>query len=232
MRVLAGLGLSLWTAFAGAAMANENPVVVELFTSQGCSSCPPADAMLHELADRDNVIALALHVDYWDYIGWADTFASPENSDRQRRYAAAVGARSIFTPQLVVNGQDHVIGAKAMQLADAINAHLQRDTGVRVQISRDGGQLQILCDAEEEQPGSYEVRVIRYTPSATVDIRRGENAGRSITYSHIVTSMQVVGTWDGQDPMRGTYEIDGTDPVVVLLQVPNGGPIVASAVLR
>lgn len=113
MRILGTL-FALWAAAsvvtAPAASADEKTVVVELFTSQGCSSCPPADALLAELDKSADVIALALHVDYWDYIGWKDSFADPENTERQRGYARAAKARSIFTPQMVIGGVDHVIG--------------------------------------------------------------------------------------------------------------------------
>lgn len=228
----AGLGLTLWAALTGAAAADRNPVVVELFTSQGCSSCPPADALLHELADRSDVIALAMHVDYWDYIGWADTFASPEHTQRQRTYAAAANSRTIYTPQVVVNGQDFVIGTQAMTLAETITQHASQDSGLRVEVSLEDGQLRILCQAKDARPGTYEVRLIRYMPAATVEIRRGENAGRTFAYRNIVTSMSVVETWDGQGALEGSYEISGSEPVVVLVQEPNGGPILAAAELR
>ena len=97
--------LAVSVGFSSAAMAQQQPVVVELYTSQGCSSCPPADAMFAELKDRKDVIAIALHVDYWDYIGWKDEFGHPAHADRQRAYAAKAGRRSIYTPEMVVHGQ-------------------------------------------------------------------------------------------------------------------------------
>lgn len=232
MRVLAGLGLSVWTALTGVASAEGNPVVVELFTSQGCSSCPPADALLHELADREDVIALALHVDYWDYIGWADTFASPEHTKRQRGYAAAAGARSIYTPQLVINGQDHVIGARAMELSESIRAHAAADTGVRVSVNRDGDQLVIEGAATPARAETLVVQIVRYTPEASVDIRRGENAGRTISYSHVVSSWELIGTWDARSSFVETVAVTGDQPVVVLIQQENTGAILAAAEVR
>ena len=121
MRALA-LAIGFLASFIGAAAAADRPVVVELYTSQGCSSCPPADAILAELADREDVIALAFHVDYWDYIGWKDIFADPANTLRQRNYARVAGARSVYTPQMIVDGQDHVVGTKPMKLAEHIDS--------------------------------------------------------------------------------------------------------------
>ena len=95
-------------------------VVVELYTSQGCSSCPPADALLEQLAARDDVIALSLHVDYWDYLGWQDAFANPAFTKRQRGYAARAGSSMIYTPQMVIGGRDHIVGTKGMELSDLI----------------------------------------------------------------------------------------------------------------
>ena len=120
------------------AWAENAPVVVELYTSQGCSSCPPADVLFHEIADRDDVIALALHVDYWDYIGWKDEFAHPSHADRQRAYATVAGRRSIYTPEMIVNGETDIVGAKPMQLSEAIAMHRQRPVKVAVNVSREG----------------------------------------------------------------------------------------------
>jgi hypothetical protein len=98
-------------------LAQDRPVLVELFTSQGCSSCPPADALLHKLARRDDVVALALHVDYWDYIGWKDTFAKAAHSARQRAYAREAGRRMVYTPQMIINGADHVVIGRPISTA-------------------------------------------------------------------------------------------------------------------
>ena len=121
--IAAGLMSATLGMTAGLAQAG-GPVVVELYTSQGCSSCPPADAFLaRELANRDDVIALALHVDYWDYIGWKDDFADPQHTDRQRDYARAAGQRTIYTPQMIIAGKDHVIGSHPAEVKKLIRAH-------------------------------------------------------------------------------------------------------------
>ena len=220
-------------ALAGAApaAAEQVPVVVELFTSQGCSSCPPADALLAELGQRDDVIALALHVDYWDYIGWKDVFAQPKFTKRQKGYAVAGGWRMIYTPQMVINGTDDVVGSRPMKLAEAIQRHMTQPVKVDLDISRNGDVLTIRAE-NLGQAEPYEVHVVRYEEEESVRILRGENAGHTLTYSHIADDWTVVDRWNG----RGTYEkgvkVQGDDPVVVLLQKPRHGAIVAAARLR
>ena len=125
-QILNATALAVFSFATPSVAQDSNPVVIELYTSQGCSSCPPADALLKEYADRDDVITLALHVDYWDYIGWADTLARPEHADRQRGYAAAAHKRTIYTPQMVLNGEDHVVGSHPDELAAGIQRHQAR----------------------------------------------------------------------------------------------------------
>lgn len=212
------------------AFAEGGPVVVELYTSQGCSSCPPADEMLHDMATRDDVIALALHVDYWDYIGWKDIFGRPENTERQHGYAQAVQADMVYTPQMIFNGQDHVVGSRAMQVMDRLQAHLDRGQPFDVRLTRSGNRVSITAAAGPS--GDYAIQLVRYTPRATVDIQRGENAGRTITYTNIVTDWDVIGRWDGVAPLNIAADVTGNDPVVVLVQRTGFGPIVGAARLR
>ncbi len=225
--VVAGAVLGLASVFGGSAVAQDNPVVVELFTSQGCSSCPPADAMMQELAARDDVIALAFHVDYWDYIGWRDIFGSPQNTERQHAYARAAGSRTVYTPQFVIGGVDHVIGARGMELADAINSRAQLSSGVSVTAQLNGTVMQIAAEAGSSQPMT--VQLIRYSHSETVDIERGENAGASITYVNTVMAWDVLTEWDGAEPLSLSAEIDGELPSVVIIQELGAGPILAAA---
>jgi len=210
----------------------EGPVVVELYTSQGCSSCPPADALMHDLAEREDVIALALHVDYWDYIGWADSFADPAHTARQQSYAAVAGQSSIFTPQMVIGGQDHVIGTKPMDVMDLIQAHTGRKTGAQISLSRSGGQLQITGQSNVTFSDGTIVQLVRFTPHETVDIRRGENAGNQFTYANIVTMWRTIGEWDGRGALNLSVDVPGPAPVVVIVQEPGPGAIIATAVLR
>ncbi len=221
----------LTTVSAGTAQAETGPVVVELFTSQGCSSCPPADAMLAQLALRDDVIALALHVDYWDYIGWADSFASPAYSQRQHDYARAAGSAMVYTPQIVIGGQDHVVGSRPMEVADLVQVHLARDSSVDLDIARDGETLSITA-SYGGSAALMLVQLVRYTPQETVAIESGENAGHEISYVNIVNSWQTVADWDGQEPLSIDAAVTGEDPVVVLVQSGTNGPILAAARLR
>ena len=215
---------------ATTAMAQNGPVVVELFTSQGCSSCPPADAMLHDLAKRDDVIALALHVDYWDYIGWKDVFGRPEHTLRQHAYAQAAHATTVYTPQMVIGGIDHVVGSRPMQVMDSVQAQVRRGNPVSVTIARSGSSLQI--NALAAVRGDYVVHLIRYTPEETVAIRRGENAGRTLSYANIVKSWDVIGRWDGRAALALAASAAGPDAVVVIVQQAGHGPIVGAAQLR
>lgn len=224
--------LSLCLVFAQPLSAQEDmPVVVELFTSQGCSSCPPADELMQELADRDDVLALALHVDYWDYIGWKDRFADPVHTKRQKTYAMVAGRRSIYTPQMIVNGQDSIVGARVMELVDAIQAHKGRDTGVSLRISRAGDVLKVWA----RNRGGHEamvVHMLRYLREREVQITKGENAGRLISYSNIVQNWQVLTKWPGKEELSVETPITGDDPVVVLVQEAGQGRILAAARLR
>jgi len=179
------------------ATAQDNPVVVELFTSQGCSSCPPADAMLLELAERDDVIALALHVDYWDYIGWKDVFADPAYTARQRAYAYAAGHKSVYTPQMVIGGQHLVPGTQPMQVAELIQQHRQAATGVSVTLTRTEDGMSVAGEAAAVFSQPAVIHLVRFTPLEVVEIESGENAGRELAYGNIVTDWQVVGEWDG-----------------------------------
>lgn len=218
-------------AFATPAVA-DGPAVVELYTSQGCSSCPPADEMLIDLAARTDVIALALHVDYWDYIGWADIFADPRFTRRQQNYARVAGAGSIYTPQMVIGGRDHVIGAKPMDVMNFVQAQNATPTGARIALRRSGNRLEITGQSLRPFRDGTIVQVIRYSPMETVDIRRGENAGRSLDYANIVTEWGNVGEWSGRDNLSMSVTISGDSPVVVIVQEPGPGAIMASAVLR
>lgn len=220
-------GIVLLLGLGGAAFAQQNPVVVELFTSQGCSSCPPADAMMHDLVARDDVIALAFHVDYWDYIGWRDSFGSPENSARQNGYAMAAGSRTIYTPQFVIAGQDYVTGARGMELADQIAAHRGAQTGVSVTLVRDGAELSVALTAEA--PAAMIVQLVRFVPAESVEILRGENAGQTLTYANTVRALDVIARWDGTAPLNLSVEMAGEMPAVVLVQAEEFGPILAAA---
>ncbi|MGR3571371.1 DUF1223 domain-containing protein [Brevirhabdus sp.] len=217
---------SIWTHMA---LAEDQPVVVELFTSQGCSSCPPADALLSELAKRPDVLALALHVDYWDYIGWADDFAMPRNTARQKGYAAAAGTHMVYTPQMMVGGMDPVVGYKPMKIADLIEDHKARVLPVRLTVERTGNMLHLTARATRPLRKPAVVQVMRFDPARTVDIRKGENAGRTITYSNIVTDWERVAEWTGKEALDLELKILETGPMAVIVQETGYGPVLAAA---
>lgn len=226
--------------------AQGGPVVVELFTSQGCSLCPPADAFFDSFAARDDVIALALHVDYWDYIGWPDHFASPAFTARQKAYARANGTRSVYTPQMVVDGSHFIGGAQAMLLARSILDESDSADSVLVEIAREGDYVTVdmaprLTVAAQQGRGDdgaapdgapADVFLVRYLPEATVRIERGENAGKTIRYRNIVTEWITLGQWDGEQPLTIDAHVTGELPVVVIVQTADHGPIIGAAALR
>lgn len=227
-----GAALAGLMMMGSVATAQNAPVVVELFTSQGCSSCPPADAFLHdELAGRDDVIALALHVDYWDYIGWKDAFADPSYTKRQKGYARAAGHRSVYTPQMIVGGRDHVVGNHPKKVKALIARHkeAQRDFGLALKYHSD--RLTISAPATD-LAAEVVVHLVRYVPQKSVDITRGENAGKRLSYANIVEDWRKLGMWDGKTPLSIMVDVPGPSPVVVLLQDMNHGPIVSSARLE
>ncbi|MFT6676797.1 MAG: hypothetical protein ACJAVM_003002 [Sulfitobacter sp.] len=232
MKILKYSLLAAMMAFGGPVLAQDTPVVVELYTSQGCSSCPAADQILHELAEREDVIALALHVDYWDYIGWKDTFATPAHAERQRAYAAAGHRRSIYTPEMIVQGQTDIVGAKPMALSKAIAEHARQSPKVAVTLARAGGTLHITAEALSKIKGKMTVHLLRYMPSETTHIKRGENAGKTVSYANIVTGWTVLGHWDGTAALDMTAPVTGDMPTVVIIQSADTGPILAAARVR
>ncbi len=232
MRKFAALLAAAWIGSAGLGQADDHPVVVELFTSQGCSSCPPADALLAKLAQQDNVIALALHVDYWDYIGWKDSFAQPEHTVRQKAYAKAAGKRMIYTPQMIIDGEDHVVGNKPAQVAELINRHAARGSAFSLQITRSAGTLDIQATANTATTGRFVVQLVEFDPMRMVDITRGENAGKILDYANIVTGWQAIAEWDGRKPLQLNKAVEASQPVAVLIQHADNGPIVAAAKLH
>jgi len=233
MKLLTTAIAAIWMALPGALVAQDSPVVVELFTSQGCSSCPPADKLMHELAKRDDVIPLALHVDYWDYIGWKDEYAQAAFTKRQRGYARVAGRKMIYTPQMVINGQDDVVGAHSMELADLIARHRDLPGRVTVMAQRNGDTIKIQAEAKSAPAGgALLIHLVQYTPERTAHITRGENAGRDLTYANVVHSWTVLGEWDARGPLDVESEISVELPAVVLIQQQGPGAIVAAARLE
>lgn len=183
---------------------------------------------MEELAQREDVIALALHVDYWDYIGWKDEFADPAYTKRQKRYAHEGGRKMIYTPQMIVNGQEDVVGARSMELADLIARHRAAPAKAKLQAQRMGDRLVIEAQSVDGWAAPCEVQLVRYIPHQNTHITRGENAGKSLDYVNIVTDIQVIGQWDGRAPLSLEIEMTGDLPAVVMIQKPGPGQMMAA----
>lgn len=220
------------TLFAPVLRADSGPVVVELYTSQGCSSCPPADRLLQQLAKRDDVIALALHVDYWDYLGWKDPFANAAYSKRQRAFANHAGRKMVYTPQMIVNGREHVIGTHADKVDDLIRSHQGKQSGIKIETRRDRNNVHITVSADRPLQGGADLQLVRYLPERVTEIRAGENRGRTITYVNIVNDWQVVRRWSGAGVLEFSMPVDDENPSVLLVQKAGPGQILAAAHLR
>jgi len=213
----------LLMAGCGLATAGEPRALLELFTSQGCSSCPPADKLLGELANDPALVALSVPIDYWDYLGWKDTLASAAHSARQRAYARVRGDRQVYTPQIVVNGATHVLGSDRAAVERAV-AQTNRDPAIMslpVLLSLGGANLNVKVVAGKEHAGG-EVWLCPLARSVVVAIGRGENSGRTVTYHNVVRRWLKLGDWTGTDAMWRVpvSEImsNGIDAAAVMVQ--------------
>lgn len=208
--------------------------VVELYTSQGCSSCPPADALLEKYMNRPDIVALSFNVDYWDYLGWKDTLGKRSNSKRQRSYARSRGDGEVYTPQIIANGLDHAVGSHRRQVDLAIQRSSNRLTGKRVAMSLTADKsyfiIQIGPGRKPAKPATIYVAAV--SPEVTVKIKRGENHGRKIRYHNVVRNMIPVGMWNGEPNtvrlLRQDVLAAGGKRCAVLLQSADAGPILAA----
>jgi hypothetical protein len=204
--------------------AQSRATVIELYTSEGCSSCPPAEAQIGKLAKQDGVIALAFHVDYWDSLGWRDRFGLPEAVARQRQYAHALHLSTVYTPQFVIDGQRDIVGGGDIP-------HNRSPPGVPLDISLRGNSLVVTLGAQP-QPGACDVLLLGYLPEAVSKVTRGENAGHELHEFNIVRSVSKLGSWQGEGesfsvPLTA-LTADATG-VVVLVQQRDQGPIIGAA---
>jgi hypothetical protein len=208
-----------------AALAAERPVVVELFTSQGCNSCPPANAYLNELSrDRRDVLPLAFHVTYWDRLGWKDPFSLEAATDRQDRYGRRFGDGS-YTPEIVVDGAAGMVGSRRGEVGSAIDqAKHHSNTAAALSVTKNGGQISIEVGAGS---GSGKVLLIGFDHEHTTPISRGENSGRTLTENNVVRSIRSVGQWSGGQLRISEPFPEGQD-VAVVLEAPDGQIIGAS----
>jgi hypothetical protein len=222
--------LVAWQAPAQArdAAKARRPIVVELYTSQGCSSCVAADKLLDQLAERPNVLALTLAVDYWDYLGWNDTFARPEFSARQRAYMKRLALRDLYTPQVIVDGAAQAPGADSAKVEALIkDAQRGKDPAPKMRLLRHG-RLQV--GAGRAPKGGAEVWLVRYDPGLQeVTVKRGENRGQTLAEKNVVRSLVRLGPWTGKSRTYAVPPADGAGKLktAFLLQTARGGRILA-----
>jgi hypothetical protein len=233
------LGVCAIVAVVRPAVA-EPRAVIELFTSQGCSSCPPADKVIGELAKDPSVIALSMPIDYWDYLGWKDTLADARFSARQKAYSRMRGDRDVYTPQVVVNGEAHVIGSDLAGIERAIDVTRESDGVMSVPVSMklSGRQITVsVAAANTAVPTSHgEVWICSISKAVPISIGRGENRGREVTYYNVVRNVLKVGDWNGS---AGTWTVplenishEGIDAAAVIVQDGNRdrpGPMLGAA---
>jgi hypothetical protein len=179
------------------AMAQPPTTVLELFTSQGCSVCPPADEVFSHYAVRPDVLALTFDVDYWDYLGWKDTVATPDNGDRQKQYADARGDGQIYTPQVVVDGHSHVIGSDSQQIDMAIAANAGTLTVPITMSASDDAITVTVADAPASSTPHATVWMVMYDPTVSIAVQQGDNAGHTLTYSNVVRKIRAIAMWKG-----------------------------------
>ena len=233
--------LVLFGSYAKAADIYAPRGVVELFTSQGCSSCPAADAFVTSIHRDKEILALAWHVDYWDYLGWEDTFARPDNANRQRRYSRSFGENQIYTPQAVINGRSHTVGYKKKKIRALLAKYDSQQEGLMVPINtvlnNDILDIEI---SYGDNTGKATLWMIYFSNQVKVNVKRGENHGKKLTYSNIVRDIELVGMMEpeGLKMMLPIKEIShkGYDSCALVLQrttkLGTPGPIIGAVVIR
>lgn len=216
-------------AFTNLSDAQPRPAVVELFTSEGCNSCPPAEAFVGELAGRADVLALAFHVDYWDDLGWRDRFGLSQAVERQRNYARTLRLGSVYTPQVVVDGSTDYVGSNRSAIERALRDNRQ---GPSIVLSVSPDEVSVRMEPGTQAGARGDVVLVSYLRKAVTPIGRGENAGRTLAEYNIVRSVQTLGHWDGAAQEFRTKVAslprDATD-VAVLVQSPGQGAILSAA---
>lgn len=217
-------------------MSAPHKTVVELFTSQGCSSCPPADALLRELSKNPDIIALSIHVDYWDYIGWKDPFASDETTARQHLYAAALHQRYVYTPEMVIDGAADVTGSRESEVKSLIAEAARRDRP-RLQVTaKMAGKGRIVVDIPAgETKEKATVWLLTIDREHVTKVDRGENTGRTLTDANVVREVRKIGAWDGK-PVALTAEMSDEDDdeyvaCAILVQTGEIGPVIGATVI-
>ncbi|HWL30500.1 MAG TPA: DUF1223 domain-containing protein [Xanthobacteraceae bacterium] len=226
LRVISSFALACLAVFLGRPAHAEPRAVIELFTSQGCSSCPPADKLIAEYSRDPSVIALSLAVDYWDYLGWKDTLALHGHSMRQRAYAKARGDRQVYTPQAVIDGVMHALGSDKAAIERAIGQTQEQRSSLTVPVTmtQSGDMLTIKVPDAPDRIGTVqaEVWLCPITKSVHVTIERGENTGHTFTYTNVVRRWIKVGDWSGKaetfDVSVKDFQNGAIDSAAVMVQ--------------
>jgi len=213
----------------------KTPIVLELFTSQSCSSCPPADKLLGQLAEEnENIIALSCHVTYWNHLHWKDTLSKDFCTKRQRQYVQSLNSRGPYTPQIVVNGHREMVGSRGGSVRRAIAADLKQPSIKPIELGLEGNHLNINLPSIAEA-STYQLLLISHGDAHHQSIPSGENRGRTITYTNPVQNIISLGMWDGR-PKNLDYDLSNTPKTTgyVVLAQKNGsaGKIVAAAQIK
>jgi len=224
-RCLAYVGAVCASVAVPLAVAHADPrAVIELFTSQGCSSCPPADKLIGEFAADPSLVSISLPIDYWDYLGWKDTLADPHHTARQKGYSKGRGDREVYTPQVVVNGGLHALGSdrSAIERAIAQSRQNPETLAVPVTLTVGDGRLMAAVPDGNDLHALAEVWICALTKAVTVSIKRGENRGKTITYFNVARRWLKLDNWNGKAhswtvPLRD-FASDGIDRAAVMVQ--------------
>ena len=241
---MAGVGLSLALALAGGANAGQpqasHPVVIELFTSQGCSDCPAADRIVAELAKRKDVLALSLPITYWDMLGWKDTFATESNTYRQKSYAKTMKRSGIYTPQIIVDGKIDVVGNQRDRVMSAIasrQTQIATEPAVNLSLGIASGRVEIAIPAAgraKEKPLAT-IWVMRTLSNGSVNVQQGENKNHHLSYANLVRELHRAGEWTGEAMKIDLPIATGKskhDGVAVVLQSHDYGQVIAAAMIK
>jgi hypothetical protein len=216
LSALLGLSLGIAPLHAG-----ERPILVELFTSEGCSSCPPADALLAELAGRPDVLALSFHVDYWDRLGWKDPFSSPDATRRQHGYADLLGLATVYTPQMVVDGTWQAVGSDRSEVEQALGSARRNRDGVPVALAIDHGRAQITLGQGGDGIAA-DLLLIGFDRRHVTSVARGENGGRTLSHVDVVRSIEEVASFDGRAKTLDVPIRSSSDRIAAILQARDG----------
>lgn len=207
--------------------------LIELYTSQGCSSCPAADDILTNIADTKGILALGFHVDYWDYLGWKDTFGQKAFTDRQRVYNMNIPSKyTLVTPQMIFHGQSQLAGANRKGTHKKLKEVAAVKPSANLDAELSGNTVSVSIAPKTTNLGKSDVIIVTYQPSVDVKIKRGENAGRTVTYTNIVSSWTKIGSWDGHSKVTLTHTLNSDHNAAVVLQARNVGDIYAAETLN